>query len=122
MSTSFVDHAAQEYIDAWRRQHEAAGGRVYMVNSGPVDSGMVDAREGDATPISARPARMGAKATTRTERLVISCRERGTRPAESAGSTFGDTVQPSPAVAASTRQRRSINDHPAPWYVHAEPA
>ena len=122
MSTSFVDHAAQEYIDAWRRQHEAAGGRVYMVNSGPVDSGMVDAREGDATPISARPARMGAKATTRTERLVISCRERGTRPAEPAESTLGDTAKPSPAVAASTRQRRSINDHPAPWYVHAEPA
>ncbi len=61
MSTSFVDHAAQEYIDAWRRQHEAAGGRVYMVNSGPVDSGMVDAREGDATPISARPARIGSQ-------------------------------------------------------------
>ena len=116
MSTSFVDHAAQEYIDAWRRQHEAAGGRVY-----PVDSGTVDAHEGDATPVSGRPARIGTKATTRTERLGISCSERGTRPAESAGNTI-DAAKPSPAVPASTRQRRSISDHPTPWYVHAEPA
>jgi carbonic anhydrase len=117
MSTQFVDHAAQEYIDAWRRQHEAAGGRVYTV-----DSGAVDSRESDATPISGRPARIGTRSTTRNERLGISCRDRGTRPAESAASPFGETVGPSAATASSTRQRKSINDEPTPWYVHAEPA
>lgn len=124
MSTQFVDHAAQEYIDAWRRQHEASGGRVYMIGSGTVDSGTVDvdARESDPTPPSGHPVRTGARATTRTERLVISCRDRGTRSAEPVASTFGDVAQPSPAIAASARQRRSINDQPTPWYVRAEPA
>ena len=28
MSVSFIDHAAREFIDAWRRQHEAGGGTV----------------------------------------------------------------------------------------------
>lgn len=28
MSVTFIDHAAREFIDAWRRQHEAAGGTV----------------------------------------------------------------------------------------------
>ena len=28
MSVTFIDHAAREFIDAWRRQHEAGGGAV----------------------------------------------------------------------------------------------
>ena len=28
MSTTFMDHAAREFIEAWRRQHEAGGGKV----------------------------------------------------------------------------------------------
>ena len=34
MSVNYVDHASQEYIDSWRRQHEAAGGLVVTV-TGP---------------------------------------------------------------------------------------
>lgn len=28
MSVTFIDHAAREFVDAWRHQHEAGGGRV----------------------------------------------------------------------------------------------
>ncbi len=28
MSVTFIDHAAREFVDAWRNQHEASGGRV----------------------------------------------------------------------------------------------
>lgn len=28
MSVTFIDHAAREFVDAWRRQHEASGGKV----------------------------------------------------------------------------------------------
>ena len=34
MSVNYVDHASQEFIDGWRRQHEATGGAVHSV-SGP---------------------------------------------------------------------------------------
>ncbi|MGI9162265.1 MAG: SulP family inorganic anion transporter [Mycobacterium sp.] len=34
MSVNYIDHASQEYIDSWRRQHEAAGG-VVTTATGP---------------------------------------------------------------------------------------
>ena len=34
MSVNYIDHASQEFIDGWRRQHEATGGAVRMV-TGP---------------------------------------------------------------------------------------
>jgi carbonic anhydrase len=117
MSTHFFDHAAQEYIDAWRRQHEAAGGRVSMVHPVPVDT-----RESDMIPTSGPPGRIGTRTTTRTERRVISSRDRGARHLGSAADTVGDVTQASPAIASSTRQRRSMDDQPTPWYVHAKPA
>jgi carbonic anhydrase len=117
MSTHFVDHAAQEYIDAWRRQHEASGGRVSMVHSVPVDP-----RESDVTPTSVHPGRIGTGTTTRTERIAVSCRDRGARHQGSAADTIVDVTQASPAIASSTRQSRSIDDQPTPWYLHAKPA
>lgn len=30
MSVNYVDHASREYIDGWRRQHEATGGAVHV--------------------------------------------------------------------------------------------
>lgn len=32
LSTTFIDHAAREFVDAWRRQHEAGGGTVVIVH------------------------------------------------------------------------------------------
>lgn len=34
MSVNFTDHAAREYIEAWQRQHEAAGGTVFVEQPG----------------------------------------------------------------------------------------
>lgn len=30
LSTTFIDHAAREFVDSWRRQHEAGGGTVVI--------------------------------------------------------------------------------------------
>ena len=48
MSVNYVDHASQEYIDSWRRQHEAAGGIVVTV-TGPCHACL-------AGPVTGRPA------------------------------------------------------------------
>jgi carbonic anhydrase len=34
MSVTFTDHASREYIEAWQRQHEAAGGTVFVEQPG----------------------------------------------------------------------------------------
>ena len=48
MSVSFIDHAAREYIDAWRHQHEATGGWV----SETVSLGSSASRAADSAPVS----------------------------------------------------------------------
>lgn len=72
MSAHFVDHAAREYIDAWRRQHEAAGGWVHMRHSdnpGAADRGLRERVFREIDPVLA-PA------------LRITSPEREGRPAE----------------------------------------
>ena len=66
MSAGFVDHAARDYIDAWRRQHEAGGGRVLVDDSCEHDS--------------RRTPRAGGRT------LVVTCTDPGLRPAEIIGS------------------------------------
>ena len=95
MSTQFIDHAAQDYIDAWQRQHEAAGGRVHMVHSFDVAS-----RASDATPASALQARTGSKGA-------------GPR---------GKVLHASPGTASSNRQRTPIGEEIPSWFVRAETA
>lgn len=33
MSDDYIDHAAREFLDAWRRQHQAAGGQVRAIQT-----------------------------------------------------------------------------------------
>lgn len=80
MSTTFVDHAAREYISAWRRQHEAAGGRVHVV----------DSCDHDATAATPPPVVETSRACIRSEALVITCTDPGIRPAEITGSAVRD--------------------------------
>ena len=94
MSTTFVDHAAREYISAWQRQHETAGGLVHVVDSCDHDetaaTELPAVANGPAAPTG--PARTGthARAFARTEALVITCTDPGIRPAEITGSAVRD--------------------------------
>ena len=105
LSTTFVDHAAREYISAWQRQHEATGGRVHIVDSCDVDSCDHDAAEPTPPPVvetSTAPSggravarteangRAVARTDARTEALVITCTDPGIRPAEITGSPVRD--------------------------------
>lgn len=56
MSMTFIDHAAREFIDAWRRQHEAGGGTVYIELDGLED-------DDHQRPRSQRTAAAGAAAS-----------------------------------------------------------
>lgn len=76
MGTDFVDHAAREYLEAWQRQHEAAGGRIHREQ----------ACAHEAAPVPVSPARPGSDGHTRTESLMITCTDPGIRPAAITGS------------------------------------
>lgn len=82
MGTDFVDHAAREYLDAWQRQHEAAGGRIHR------EQGCAH----EIAPVPASPVRLGSDRPTRTESLVITCTDPGIRPAEITGSGVGELL------------------------------
>jgi len=60
MSVTFIDHATRDFIDAWRRQHEAGGGAVTVTF------------EHDGTPQS-RPSVANAPATAPTAALCPNC-------------------------------------------------
>ncbi len=53
MSVTFIDHAAREFIDAWRRQHEAGGGTVTVTFH---HGGMPEHRTSPAHAPAAAPA------------------------------------------------------------------
>ena len=82
MGADFVDHAAREYLDAWQRQHEAAGGRIH--HEQPCAH--------DTVPVPMTPARLGSDGSTRTESLVITCTDPGIRPAEITGSGVAELL------------------------------
>ena len=82
MGTDFVDHAAREYLDAWQRQHEAAGGRIHREQ----------APAHETAPVPVSPARPGSDGPTRTESLVITCTDPGIRPAEITGSGVAELL------------------------------
>lgn len=50
MSVTFVDHAAQDYIDAWRRRHEACGGTVVLERFDAAESRRTGGRAAAALP------------------------------------------------------------------------
>ena len=82
MGTDFVDHAAREYLDAWQRQHEAAGGRIHREQ----------APAHETAPVPVSPARPGSDGPTRTQSLVITCTDPGIRPAEITGSGVAELL------------------------------
>ena len=85
MSSGFVDHAAREYINAWRRQHEARGGRVH------VGQGCEHDTPRQALTASApRSGRPGDRPDAGINTLLITCTDPGIRPTEITGNGVGE--------------------------------
>lgn len=80
LSTTFMDHAAREFIDAWRRQHEAGGGTVSVELEdlgAPAERRQPRARTAAMAPASvcpncANPLRFGRSNQTNEVKFVNS--------------------------------------------------